>query len=85
MITPEYQYEVTRTWYVTAKTTVEAISKSNQILHHEVHAAKMEKGIHIEKFTLTATKPWLPRAPRFVRLIEFCIRTKIFKQKRYLI
>ena len=41
MITPEYKYEVTRTWYVTAKTTVEAISKSNQILHYEVHATKV--------------------------------------------
>jgi len=35
---------------------------------------------------ITSTKPWLTiDSPRWMRIIEFDIRTKIFRQKRYLI
>jgi hypothetical protein len=44
------------------------------------------KKLTIEAVEIKATKPFLPyRAPRFLRVIEFHIRTKIFKQRRYLI
>lgn len=42
--------------------------------------------IKLEKVKLTGVKPFLPYwTPRFLRVLEFCIRTKIFRQKRYLI
>ena len=42
--------------------------------------------IKLEKVKLTGIKPFLPYwTPRFLRVLEFRIRTKIFRQKRYLI
>ena len=37
------RYKVTRTWYVDAYDTAEAISKSKQILHTEVEAKKLKE------------------------------------------
>jgi len=36
------RYKVTRTWYVTATSKAEALSKSNQILHKEAKVTKEE-------------------------------------------
>ena len=38
---PKHLYKVTRTWYLTATSCTEAISKSNQVLHQGVRARKM--------------------------------------------
>lgn len=58
----------------------------------EFHFVGVEvTGINIPKFQvssikLTEIKPFLPYwTPRFLRVLEFHIRTKIFRQKRYLI
>lgn len=46
----------------------------------------MKIEIKLVKSKLTGIKPFLPYwTPRFLRVLEFRIRTKIFKQKRYLI
>jgi hypothetical protein len=40
----------------------------------------------VESFQLTATKPILPfSTPRFFRVVEHYIRTRLFKQRNYLI
>lgn len=54
---------------------------------HKINPLKMKLvKIKLEKVKLTGTKPFLPFwAPRFLRVLEFRIRTKIFRQKRYLI
>jgi len=37
-----FKYKVTKTWYLTAEDIAEAISKSNQVLHQDVRAKKLD-------------------------------------------